>query len=51
MSSRKRRSPNSKAAALAVQREWLRRVEAEYRSAAMTAELTHALIELGAPPR
>jgi hypothetical protein len=50
MSSRKRRKPDSKAAPPAVQREWLRRVEAEYRSAAITAELTHALIELGAPP-
>ena len=34
----------------AVQREWLRRVEAEYRSAAVTQEVTLWLIRIGASP-
>jgi hypothetical protein len=34
----------------AVRREWLRRVEAEYRSAAITGQLAHWLIQLAAPP-
>jgi hypothetical protein len=33
-----------------VQREWLRRVEAEYRSAAITQHLGLWLIQIGAPP-
>jgi hypothetical protein len=33
-----------------VRTEWLRRVEAEYRSAALTHHLTHWLIQLAAPP-
>jgi len=33
----------------AVRREWLRRVEAEYRSAALTSSLSHWLIQLSAP--
>lgn len=36
-------------ATLSVQREWARRIEAEYRSAAMTQQLTLWLIQLGAP--
>ena len=35
----------------AVRREWLRRVEAEYRSAAITQNLTLWLIQIGAPPQ
>jgi hypothetical protein len=31
--------------------EWLRRVEAEYRSAAIASQLAQWLIQLGAPPR
>src|SRR5690242_3010652 len=34
----------------AVRREWLRRVEAEYRSAAITQHLTLWLIQIGASP-
>lgn len=34
----------------AVRREWLRRVEAEYRSAALTQHLTLWLIQIGASP-
>src|SRR5262245_13462159 len=34
----------------AVRREWQQRIEAEYRSAALTAELNHWLIQAGAPP-
>jgi hypothetical protein len=34
----------------AVRREWHLRIEAEYRSAALTAELNHWLIQAGAPP-
>src|SRR5688572_8484742 len=34
----------------AVRREWLRRVEAEYRSAAITQNLTLWLIQIGASP-
>lgn len=34
----------------AVRREWLRRVEAEYRSAALTHHFTHWLIQIGASP-
>lgn len=37
-------------ASRAVQAEWLRRVEAEYRSAATTHHLTLWLMQLGAPP-
>ena len=43
--SRRRRSASD-----AVRREWLRRVEAEYRSAAITQELTLWLIQIGASP-
>jgi hypothetical protein len=32
-----------------IRREWLRRVEAEYRSAAVTSSLSHWLIQLAAP--
>lgn len=38
------------AASALVQHEWLRRVEAEYRSAAVTQQLTHWLIQIAAPP-
>src|SRR6187397_3074001 len=34
----------------AARREWLRRVEAEYRSAAITQHLGLWLIQIGAPP-
>lgn len=34
----------------AVRREWLRRVEAEYQSAAITGQLAHWMIQLAAPP-
>jgi hypothetical protein len=34
----------------AVRAEWLRRVEAEYRSAAITQHLTHWLMQIGASP-
>jgi 1,2-phenylacetyl-CoA epoxidase catalytic subunit len=34
----------------AVRSEWLRRIEAEYRSAAITGQLAHWLIQLAAPP-
>ncbi|HKP61906.1 MAG TPA: ferritin-like domain-containing protein [Polyangiales bacterium] len=34
----------------AVRSEWLRRVEAEYHSAAITGQLAHWLIQLAAPP-
>jgi hypothetical protein len=40
----------SSPASARVQREWLRRVEAEYRSAAITQHLTLWLIQLAAPP-
>jgi len=33
----------------AVRKEWLRRIEAEYRSAAVTSSLSHWLIQLSAP--
>lgn len=33
-----------------VREEWLRRVEAEYRSASLTHHFTHWLIQIGAPP-
>src|SRR5258706_13231470 len=44
---RKARRPTASAA---VQNEWLRRVEAEYRSAAITQQLTLWLIQIGASP-
>jgi hypothetical protein len=34
-----------------VRREWLRRTQAEYRSSAITAQLTLWLLQLGAPPQ
>jgi len=47
-------APRRRAAAFeptdAVRGEWLRRVEAEYRSAAITQHLTLWLIQMGAPP-
>src|SRR5215212_3774912 len=42
--------PKSPPATDAVRREWLRRVEAEYRSAARTQHLTLWLIQIGASP-
>lgn len=38
------------AASEAVRREWLRRIEAEYRSAALTHHLAHWLLQIGASP-
>lgn len=43
------RAKRAASASLAVQREWLRRIEAEYRSAAITHSLTGWLIQAGAP--
>jgi hypothetical protein len=43
-------SPAVPAATDAVRREWLRRVEAEYRSASITQHLGLWLIQIGAPP-
>jgi hypothetical protein len=44
-------SPTTKTAALeAVRREWLRRTQAEYRSSAITAQVSLWLLQLGAPP-
>src|SRR5258708_23553468 len=37
-------------ASAAVQNEWLRRIEAEYRSAAITQQLSLWLIQIGASP-
>jgi 1,2-phenylacetyl-CoA epoxidase catalytic subunit len=37
-------------ACAAVRSEWLRRVEAEYQSAAITGQLAHWMIQLAAPP-
>lgn len=37
-------------ASAAVQEEWLRRVEAEYRSTAIAAHLAHWLVQIGASP-
>ena len=50
MARRAKRSATQPPASALVQREWLRRVEAEYRSAAITHQLTHWLIQLAAPP-
>ncbi len=45
----KRRTKKTNASPL-VQREWLRRVEAEYRSAAIAHHVTHWLMQIGASP-
>ena len=46
-----RRTPKQRTPATdAVRSEWLRRVEAEYRSAAITQHLTLWLIQIGASP-
>ena len=55
MTKRSPRGTRARAAAASeapepVRREWLRRVEAEYGSAAITGQLVHWLIQLAAPP-
>lgn len=45
-----KRAVKAQAASEAVRREWLRRVQAEYRSAAVTQHLTLWLIQMGASP-
>jgi hypothetical protein len=50
MSKRARGKASQPTASAFVQGEWLRRLEAEYRSAAITHQLTHWLIQIGAPP-
>jgi len=45
-----KRRPRAPLASERVRREWLRRVEAEYRSAAITQELVLWLIQIGASP-
>lgn len=48
---RTNRSPKATPPNDAVQREWLRRTQAEYRSSAITAQVCLWLLQLGAPPQ
>jgi hypothetical protein len=47
---RRRRVNRAPEACDIVRREWLRRIEAEYRSAAIAGQLAHWMIQLAAPP-